>query len=176
MQKYPKVNGFDLGTHIPLTNEVSWVEKYWSHPLANRLSCLGTLEKTLGLMTQLLIGLPTSAVHWLSGLSCSIAAKYNKDYLNITYKLEQTAMNLVMNINNFAHTSAVSVSKYIYAGRRPRQHLPAANVMRPKPFPCSCNVIFIHQHVKYIIPTWAFVSIPALELKSWGQNVLKETK
>ena len=34
-QKYQKVNGFDLGTHIPWTNEVSWVEKYWSHPLVN---------------------------------------------------------------------------------------------------------------------------------------------
>ena len=28
-----------------------------------RLPCLGTLKKTLGLMTQLLIGLPTSAAH-----------------------------------------------------------------------------------------------------------------
>ena len=32
--KYQKVNGFDLGTHIPWTNEVSWVEKCWSHSLA----------------------------------------------------------------------------------------------------------------------------------------------
>ena len=33
--KYQKVKGFDLGTHIPWTNEVSWVEKYWPHALAN---------------------------------------------------------------------------------------------------------------------------------------------
>ena len=34
-QKYQKVAGFDLRTHIPWTNWLSWVEKYWSHPLAN---------------------------------------------------------------------------------------------------------------------------------------------
>ena len=34
-QKYQKVNGFDLGTHIPLTNRLSQVEKFWSHPLGN---------------------------------------------------------------------------------------------------------------------------------------------
>ena len=34
-QKYQKVNGFDLRTHIPWTNWLSWVEKYWSHPLGN---------------------------------------------------------------------------------------------------------------------------------------------
>ena len=34
-QKYQKVNGFDLRTHIPWTNWLSWIEKYWSHLLTN---------------------------------------------------------------------------------------------------------------------------------------------
>ena len=34
-QKYQKVAGFDLRTHNRWTNWLSWVEKYWSHPLAN---------------------------------------------------------------------------------------------------------------------------------------------
>ena len=34
-QKYQKVNGYDLNTHTPLTNRLSWAEKYWSHPLGN---------------------------------------------------------------------------------------------------------------------------------------------
>ena len=34
-QKYQKANGFDLKTHIPLTDTLSWVEKYRSHPLGN---------------------------------------------------------------------------------------------------------------------------------------------
>ena len=34
-QKYQQVNGFDLKTHIPLTDRLSRVEKFWSHPLGN---------------------------------------------------------------------------------------------------------------------------------------------
>ena len=34
-QKYQQVNGFDLRTHIPWTNGLSWVKRYRSHPLTN---------------------------------------------------------------------------------------------------------------------------------------------
>ena len=34
-QQYQKVNGFDLKTHIPWTDWLSWVEIYLSHPLTN---------------------------------------------------------------------------------------------------------------------------------------------
>ena len=60
-QKYQKVNGFDLRTHIPWTNEVSWVEKYWSHPLANskniisvRRTCVAAWRKKIFFYPQLL--------------------------------------------------------------------------------------------------------------------------
>ena len=39
-QKYQKVNGFDLRTHIPWTNWLPWVEKYESYPIS--LSLLST--------------------------------------------------------------------------------------------------------------------------------------
>ena len=62
-QKYQKVNGFDLRTHIPWTNWVSRVEKYWSHPLGNSKNII-SVQQTCG---------------WLMQISarCSINALYN---------------------------------------------------------------------------------------------------
>ena len=47
VQKYQKENGFDLGTHIQWTNEMSWVEKYWSHPLSNSKNII-LVQRTCG--------------------------------------------------------------------------------------------------------------------------------
>ena len=35
-----KPDVFDLMTHIPWTTDMSWVEKYWSHPLTNSLNII----------------------------------------------------------------------------------------------------------------------------------------
>ena len=46
-QKSQKVNGFDLRTHIPWADEVSWVEKYWSHPVANSKNIISVRRTAL---------------------------------------------------------------------------------------------------------------------------------
>ena len=47
-QKYQKVNGFDLRTHIPWTNWLSRVEKYWSHPLGNSKNIISVQQTCAG--------------------------------------------------------------------------------------------------------------------------------
>ncbi len=46
-QKYQKVTGFDLRTHIPWNNELSWVKKYWSQSLTN-LKNIILVQQTCG--------------------------------------------------------------------------------------------------------------------------------
>ena len=42
-----KPDVFDLMTHIPWTTDMSWVEKYWSHPLTNLLNII-LVRRTCG--------------------------------------------------------------------------------------------------------------------------------
>ena len=90
-QKYQKVAGFDLRTHIPWTNQLSWVEKCWSHSLGkskniilvqqtrvNRTFVKATLDANK--MWEIKSGLPLDANNSYQSI------KHNWTYLSVRFQ------------------------------------------------------------------------------------------
>ena len=71
-QKYQKVNGFDLKTHIPFTNRLSWVEKYWSHPLGNSKNIILVQQTCVLLLSKIFTEhMPLNSVNVRRKLYCT---------------------------------------------------------------------------------------------------------